>query len=116
MRGTKLRTGCTIRSETGATPIMEVTVTPKSLSPFFICGSGVNPMPLLSFALYVSSLYSPAYCMLSILLVLTDWESGLEQEGLGGRGRGSAASLLQKGEIICSGSFNQTMLNKQNRS
>lgn len=76
-------------------------------------------MPLLSFALYVSSLYSPAYSMLSILLVLTDlgvWAGAGRAWGGGGEGWEENRSLLQKGEIICPGSFNQTMLNKQNRS
>ena len=40
---------------------------------------------------------------------------GRGREGLG-EGRGENRSLLQKGEIICSGSFNQTMQNKQNKS
>lgn len=43
---------------------------------------------------------------------------GRSREGLvgGGGGQGENPSLLQKGEIICSGSFNQTTLNKQNKS
>ena len=62
VRGTMLRARCIVRSETDGMSIMEVTVGPRVFSPFSMCGSGVNPMPLRSFALY-----GPAYRMPSIL-------------------------------------------------
>lgn len=62
-----LRARCIIRSERDGMSIMEDTVGPRVFSPFSMCGSGVNQMPLLSFALYVCYLYSPAYYMHGIL-------------------------------------------------
>lgn len=101
---------------TGATSIMEVTVTPRVFSPFFTGGSGVESNASSVICSVCQLSVQPSLLHAQHPPSLTDWGVfGLEQGGLGG-GAGEKLPLLQKGEIICSGSFNQTMLKQTNRS
>lgn len=72
-------------------------------------------MPRLSFALDVCSLYSPAYCMCTILLVLTDVGVWAGARRAWGRGGGRTALYYRKVKSFAQGhSIRQCKTNKTN--